>query len=163
MPTALQTDDFDDDPPESMATPNLPVARTGIAKLNPIDPSLLGFPPMLPVELAMRTDTPANICAAYGVTREEFVVIIEDPVFAIAFTKAKDMLQKDGASFKVKAKLQAEALLQTAWNIVHNAMTPAAVKADLIKAVVRWAEYEPKKDATGNGGGGQFNIQINLG
>jgi hypothetical protein len=160
--TAFEDDDLDDildAKPTALAT--LPARRTGMSPPNPLDPSLLGFPPMLPVELAMKTDTVPAICAAYGITRDQLARIIEDPIFIVAFNNATEMLQKDGASFKLKTKMQAEALLPKVWELVHSQYTPYAVKADLIKSVVRWAEYEPKKDAAG-GTGGMFNIQINL-
>ena len=103
------------------------------------------------------------MCEAYGITREEFEAIIEDPVFKIAFVNAQEMLQKDGNSFKLKAKMQAEALLAKSWAIIHGEGTPAAVRADLIKATVRWAEYEPKKDGLGGNSSNAFQININLG
>ena len=124
----------------------------------------LGFPAMLPVELAMRTDTPENICAAYNIDYDTFVALTKNPTFVKAYEIAVEELQKDGASFKLKSRLQAEEMLKTSWALVHNPATPAAVRADLIKATVRWANLEPGKGEGGVGGGGNnFQININLG
>lgn len=128
----------------------------------PRDPSKAGFHPMLPVELAMRTDTVPNICAAYGVTKERFEELIDDPLFATAYKQAQEELKKDGVSFKLKAKMQAEALLAKSWEIIHDRGAPSTVKADLIKATVRWAGYEPKGDGAGLNNNA-FQININLG
>jgi len=127
------------------------------------DPSKIGFPPMLPVELAMHMDTAPAICEAYGVDRERFLELVDDPLFVAAYQNAVEELRKDGMSFRVKAKLQAEALLAQSWKLIHSNDTPTTVKADLIKATVRWAGYEPKGDAVGAGGGSAFQININLG
>lgn len=125
------------------------------------DPSLLGYPPMLPVELALRVDTPANICAIYGITKDEFAVIIGHPVFIKAYQEAIESLKVDGMSFKLKAKMQAEDYLRTAYTMIKDQNTSDAVRADLLKATVRWAGYEAK--AVDVGQGSSFNIQINLG
>lgn len=125
------------------------------------DPSLLGYPPMLPVELALRVDTPANICAIYGINKDEFAVIIGHPVFIKAYQEAIESLKVDGMSFKLKAKMQAEDYLRTAYTMIKDQNTSDAVRADLLKATVRWAGYEAK--AVDVGQGSSFNIQINLG
>jgi len=143
-----------------MAQQNLALLdRTG----HEFDPARLGFPPMLPVELAMRTGTVANICAGYSISREEFAEMVDDPLFCAAYQLAKDELKKDGVSFRMKAKMQAEALLQQSWKLIHSPDTPNTVKADLIKSTVKWAGYEPRGDVLGTGTGSAFQININLG
>lgn len=127
------------------------------------DPSTAFFPPMLPLELAMRVDTAANICKAYQITREQFAALIQHPVFVKAYQEAVEMLKVDGMSFKSKARLQAEDYLGTAFAMVKNPNISDSVRADLIKSTVRWAGYDQKAIDTGNGGGNAFNIQINLG
>jgi hypothetical protein len=125
------------------------------------DPSLLGYPPMLPVELALRIETPANICAIYKISREEFAEIIKHPVFIKAYQQAVESLKTDGMSFKLKAKMQAEEYLKTAFQMVQDKNTSDTVRADLLKNTVRWAGFDAKAAdvATGN----NFSIQINLG
>jgi hypothetical protein len=48
-------------------------------------------------------------------------------------------------TFRIKARMQAEGLLQTSWHLIHNKDTPAAVKADLIKHTWKVAGVEPKE------------------
>ena len=131
-------------------------------EVRPFDPSLLGFPPMLPIELALRTAPVSTICAAYDIDKDELVRLAQDPVFAKAYNDARSALQKDGMSFRMKARMQAEELLKKSWSMIHNDATPTAVKADLIKSTVRWAGLEPKTDA-GGALGSAFQININLG
>jgi hypothetical protein len=129
--------------------------------VRPDNPAELGFPPMLAMELALHVASVPEICASYDISKEEFLVLIENPLFIQAYAVAKESLAKDGMSFKVKAKLQAEKLLEKSWSLIHSDATPSAVKADLIKSTIRWAGYEPKGDAAG-GNGTAFQININL-
>jgi len=125
----------------------------------PFDPSLLGFPVMLPVELALAEDTPKNICDAYGIDRAAFARILQNPVFQKAYTDAQKMLQQEGMSYRMKARMQAEELLKTSWQLIHSDLTPASVKADLIKHTAKVAGLEPKEGATV---AVPLSIQINL-
>lgn len=70
-------------------------------------------------------------------------------------------MQKGGVTFQMKARAQADALLDTTWAIIHSNATPANVKADLIKSTIRWAGYEQKADE-GNGARSGFSINIHL-
>ena len=134
-----------------------------VLTVKPFDPADLGFPPMLPIELAMHTSPVADVCAAYNISKEQLVALTEDPLFIQAYQGAKEMLQKDGMSFKIKARMQAEELLKKSYALIHADGTPTAVKADLIKATVRWAGYEPKDGGPNGGGNNAFHININLG
>ncbi len=125
------------------------------------NPSEIGFPPLLPVELALRIETPAKICALYGIDRDQFAKIIQHPVFVKAYADAVESLKVDGMSFKLKAKIMAEEYLRTAFSMVQDKNTADAVRADLIKATVRWGGLDVKADGPGMGSG--FSIQINLG
>lgn len=133
-------------------------------QVRPDDPAFLGFPPLLPIELAMRVAPVQEICAAYGISKDQFIELSQDPVFVKAYGDAKEALQKDGVSFRIKARLQAEELLKKSWSMIHDQNTPTTVKADLLKATVRWAGLEPKGDPGGGGvNGNAFQININLG
>src|SRR5690349_9975776 len=125
------------------------------------DPSQMGFPPLLPIELALRLDTPQNICEAYNLSKEDFLAISKHPVFIKAYQEAVESLKTEGMSFKMKAKMQAEDYLTTAFAMIKNANTSDAVRADLIKSTVRWAGFDAKD--TGGAGGSNFQININLG
>lgn len=149
--------DFDNFPARVLTEP----ART-ITPVKPSDPSRLGYPPTLPIEIAMRTSSTRLICEAYGITEEEWDLIRFDPVFLADLQRAVDMLKEEGVSFKVKAKIQAEELLQTSWRLIHNPQTPPAVSADLIKSTMKWAGHDvpPSQQVTPGSG---FSISINLG
>lgn len=132
-----------------------------LTTLNPDDPADLGYPPTLPIEVAMRNASVADICAAYGLSKEDWDKLRADPVFVADVAEAVELLKKEGMSFKIKARLQAEELLKTSWKLIHAPAdeVPPSVKADLIKFTVRAAGLEADNKASQNN---QNNLQINI-
>jgi len=130
-----------------------------------IDPSGLGWPPTLAIEIALHEQPVKEICTAYGIDREEWSRISAHPAFRKELEVAVNMLKTEGMSFKIKARLQSEHLLGESWRLIHHDDTPANVKADLIKFTVKAAGLDASKDqghAVG-GGGSAFQINIQLG
>lgn len=111
------------------------------------DPATFGFPPTLPVEIALKTAPVKDICAAYGISKEQWDILRHDPRFKQQLKKAMDELEADGGmSFRLKARMQAEQLLQTSWTLIHSPLAPPAVKADLIKFTIRAAGLDQSKE-----------------
>lgn len=141
--------------PENGATDDFdPPARESV------DPSLLGFPPMLPVELALGEDPVREICASYGIDKAAFTKLCANPAFGKAVKDAKEMLAKEGMGFRMKARMQAEALLKTSWALIHSPGTAPSVKADLIKNTFKVAGFEPKESDRAPIMPLQINIQL---
>lgn len=129
----------------------------------PTDPAQLGlYPPTFPVELALGVASPRRVCEAFNISREEFQRLLSYPVFQEDLRRARDAVRREGASFRVKAQLQAEELLKTAWSMIHDREgVPATVRADLLKFVVRCSGLDASKDEV-RAPGPSLNIQINL-
>lgn len=127
------------------------------------DPATLGYPPTLPIEIALRTAPLPQLQAEYGYTNDEWGALKDDPAFLADLAAAVEMVRKEGMSFKKKAQLQAEELLKTSWRLIHAPAdeVPSSVKADLIKATARWAGYDNKEAAQG-GNATALQININL-
>lgn len=132
--------------------------------VRPENPADLGYPPTLPIEVAMQTAPIEDICKAYNLTPEQWEDLQNTPRFVADLAAARDMLKKEGMSFKIKARLQSEELLKTSWRMIHDPTgeVPPNVKADLLKFTVRCAglEGDPK---SGNANASNFQININLG
>lgn len=123
------------------------------------DPStLVGWPHMFPIELALGEIQPRELCDTYGISRQRFVELLQTPAFRAAYEDAQNRLKKEGMSFRIKAQMQADALLATSWKLIHHEATPANVKADLIKTTYRVAGLEPKETAASV----QVPLQINV-
>ena len=128
------------------------------------DPAAIGWPPTLPIEIALKTAPMADIRDAYGYSSDEWMALRDNPDFLADLAAAVAMVREEGMSFKLKAKLQAEELLKTSWRLIHAPIdeVPSSVKADLIKATARWAGYDAKDNGSGAATGNSLNIQINL-
>lgn len=134
--------------------------------LRPDDPAQLGYPPTLPIEVALKTASIKEICEAYGLSKTEWDQLRADPVFIAEVAAAVEALKKEGMSFKMKARLQSEELLKTSWKMIHapSDEVPASVKADLLKFTVRAAGLDGSKDqAAANTLQNALSININLG
>jgi hypothetical protein len=131
-----------------------------MAPINPADPACLGYPPTFPIELALHTAPTPAILAEYDISDEEWEQLKQHPTFLADLKRAMDMVQQEGMSFRLKAKLQAEELLKTSWRMIHDPASPANVRADLVKATMRWAQYDTPA-ANGVGAGGT-SLQINF-
>lgn len=126
------------------------------------DPSQLGWPATLPLELALKTASPAELKTEYGYSDDEWAALRHDPTFLRELAQALETVKQEGMSFKLKARFQAEELLKTSWKIIHSRddVSPA-VRADLIKSTMRWAGFDNRNE-TATGNGTALNIQINL-
>jgi hypothetical protein len=135
---------------------------TPLAYTTPDDPSELGWPASLPIELALRVASPKEICEAHGVSHAEWTRLRYDPGFQQVVQGYVELLKKDGMSFRLKAQLQAEELLKVSWELIHGKETPAVVKADLIKHTTKVAGLDASLDQKNGGVGNQNNFQIVL-
>lgn len=129
----------------------------------PRDPATIGYPPTLPIELALKTAPLARLREEYGFSEAEWDALRYDPNFLKDLTAAVELVRKEGMSFRLKARLQAEELLKSSWRMIHDDLAPASVRADLIKATMRWAGYEAELKATGTASANNLQININLG
>lgn len=128
------------------------------------NPSEMLYPATLPLEVAMRESTPQELKVSYDFTDEEWAALRTNPAFLADVKAAHEMLKKEGASFRVKARMQADELLKRSWRLIHSSVdeVPPSVQADLIKATMRWAGYDNKEAAGGTTNVG-FSIKIDLG
>jgi hypothetical protein len=145
---------------ELVQAANLPVLLKPTSRREGLDdPALIGFPHTLPLELALGEQSKHDLLVEYGYTPESWEVLRANPTFQKAVKDAVEMLQREGMAFRVKAKMQSEALLETSWKLIHAKETPAVVKADLIKSTWKVAGLEPKETLAAIT---PLQIQINL-
>ena len=128
------------------------------------DPAQLAWPASLPIEIALKTSPLEVLREEYGYTVAEWEALPHNPVFIQDLAQALETVRQEGMSFRLKARLQAEELLKSSWRLIHSSsdVVPPNVKADLIKATMRWAGYD-NKDTAAAGANNALSIQINLG
>lgn len=100
-------------------------------------------------EIALGIEGTEDILLRYGVSFDTYEKWLKIPAFAKRIDEYKLEARQNGLSFREKAKVQAEDLLNTSYTLIHHPDVPAHVKADLIKWTAKMAALEP---ATASGG-----------
>ena len=139
-----------------MNIPDLPLDG-----FNPPDPARAApYPQGLALDLALETGTLDDILESYSLTKDQFVLILKNPVFKKELEETKESMKQEGWSFRKKAAMQAEMYLHRIYDLIHKDTTPANVKADLIKATVRWAGYDAPAPLGNSGTSGFDPVKI---
>src|SRR5262245_50650391 len=118
------------------------------------DPTELVWPPTLPIELALKTASPAELRVEDGYDDEEGLALRSNPVFLKELAGACELVRQEGMSFKLKAKLIAEENLKEVFRMTRDAACPAAVRGKLIELTARWAGFDPRTNGEEAVGGG---------
>lgn len=122
---------------------------------------LPNWPPMLPFELALGLDTVETILDKYGVSQSDYEYISLLPAFRKEIVDHSNIIQKDGVTYRIKAKLQSEMYLDEVHDIATNHDYPVAARLDAIKWIGKMADLEPKDNSKdSNQTNQQFNITI---
>lgn len=108
----------------------------------------------LAVELALNMDDAQAVFARHGHDIEAAAALIENPVFITLLERVTDEVRENGTSFKMKARLQAEELLATSYDMATDPLISPAVRAQLIQWTSKVAGLEPKDKEESKGGGG---------
>lgn len=127
------------------------------------NPTNLGFPPTLPLELAAKTHPIKVICEGYGISHARYLELCENQVFLQAVADAKKYVEQEGGSFKAKIKTMAEALLPRMLELAQAkdlSQVPASVQADLIKSTIRIAGLDASIDQKGAAAGKAVAQQV---
>lgn len=130
--------------------------------LIPVNPAELGYPPLLPVEIVLKTASIKDLCASYGLSKADWDELKDNVAFRAHVEHLLKEVKKHGMSFKLKAMLQSEELLKTSWTIIHDQDAPHNVRADLIKNTWKVAGLDASRDQNGGAGIGGAGLQINI-
>jgi len=115
----------------------------------------------LALELALKLDDSAVIFQRHGYTPEQALALLETKGFAALLEHTAQEVREKGLSFRAKARVMAEDLLQHGYEIATDDHASAAVRADLIQWMARVADLEPpKKDGKDTGAGGGLHLSI---
>lgn len=121
----------------------------------------LNLPTEVVVALAIGADDPYNILTGYGFSERMVEIISTDPAIQKAVDAKRRELQREGYTFRLKAALAAEMLLD---EVVTTALDPKATlatKHDVLKTLAKFGNLEPKEDKQAVAPTGfQVNIQI---
>lgn len=100
------------------------------------------------------------ICEEYQLMPHHYDIIVRDVGFQAKVATLKKELEKEGATFTLKAQLQAEDLIDEAYVMAKTADLDPRVRAKLIGDIVRWAGFD--KTGASVDGTGTFSLNINF-
>lgn len=112
------------------------------------------WPARLPFDLAMELDTAEQTFARYEIEEKAAADLLANADFIATVKFWKEAIVKEGYSYKTKAKLIAEDLLETGYMLATDPGTSDSVRANMVQWFSKVAGYEPKKDSEGGGGQG---------
>lgn len=116
----------------------------------------------LVMDVALGTTT-ESILEAHGLMAHQFDQIMLMPTFALAVSDMREQLSKEGATFKLKAQIQADFYLAKVHEKIMHPETDEKVFTRLVEDVVRWGGLDtPRPVNDGPGGIGGFSISINF-
>jgi hypothetical protein len=115
----------------------------------------------LVMDVALNTSVD-SILDAHDLQFHQFEAICQNPQFVMQVASLRKELEKEGATFRLKAQLQADFYLAKAHEMIMSPETDQKVVTRLIEDMVRWGGLDqPAQLNQGNIAG--FSININFG
>lgn len=136
---------------------NVTMSDHSLSYSNPV----LDLPPQMVLEVALGTDPVESVCARYGYEAEQVEYIRNSKYFWKVVREQEAELEKNGLSFKLRAKKVTEDMLGRLWVHAKTDAVPFAAKLDFMKTAAKLADLEPKATQAIPGTG--FSITFNLG
>jgi hypothetical protein len=114
----------------------------------------------LAYEIALGAEDTGPIFMRYGYTQEQAINLLADGHFAKMLERVTKDVRENGLSFRSKARLQAEELLQHSFNMATDENVNPSVRADIIKWTAKVGGLEPKEKDEGKAAGGGFTLNL---
>lgn len=146
-----------------MTDPLAKFTPSGFTPVNPSDPSFFGWPPQLVYEMAMGDSPPQDVCAAYGLSKTQATILLNNPIFIAHFNRAREEMMEHGMPVRTKAMLVVDEGIGVVRGIMHDSEAPPMARLEAFKQLTALAELAQKKPAADQGTGQQpFHININM-
>lgn len=121
-----------------------PPARTAP---RPHNPALATFDPRLAWEIALGTEPAPAIFERYGYGADEAAALSENALFQAEVKRHRAVIEKEGASFKQKARMIAESILPFLFDDATSENTHAEDRLKIVQWLSKIADLEPKSQA----------------
>ena len=102
------------------------------------------------LDVALGLDSTEDILRKYNVSPQQYEQWSKHPLFQRAVVEYQQQARDSGVSFKLRARIQAEDLLNVSYKLIYNPDVPAAVRADLIKWTAKMGDLEPSSKEGSN-------------
>jgi hypothetical protein len=126
-----------------------------------LEPGRLSVPSEMVAEIAAGLEDPTDIAFRYGIAGQAWTDLQKWTPFQNAVAAQKAEYEKNGFTFKVKARVLTEDVFENAYKIARSNDATLLQKLEFVKLGAKLADMEPKPNtavATGPG----FSITINL-
>lgn len=101
--------------------------------------------PRLLLDLVIAVDTLEEILDRYSMTRDEYDQLSTNIVFRRELATTMRDIRENGASFRAKARIQAESYLPVVDDMIWDRDIAPGTRLDAVKSIVRWGDLEPKE------------------
>lgn len=126
-----------------------------------IPPGRLEIPSEMVAEIAAGLEEPRDIAFRHGIVGQAWIDLQKWVPFQNAVATQKAEFEKNGFTFKLKAKVLTEDVFEDAYRIARSQDSTLLQKLEFIKMGAKLADMEPKANAPVSTGSG-FSITINL-
>lgn len=119
--------------------------KKSFAPINPDNPGDACFPDKLPIELALGLNPIPEICASYGLSKEDFAAIIAIPQFQAAYEWAMEEKMKVGGATRLRCAMMTDEAVSTLYFAMTDPENHINQRAAHAKDIIRLAGHEPAK------------------
>lgn len=115
----------------------------------------------LAFEVALKYFTPEELQTQFGLTEEQYALVVRDPTFTRAVQAYRREIDTEGQDFKIKARKLAFVLLSDLASLATDPTVDPKDRIDAIREIGRFAGYG-MKDAADQPAGPAFQLLINM-
>ena len=112
-------------------------------------------------EVATGLEEPAQIADRYGYTPDQWEAISHHKGFINEVNRIRAEMEKSGQTFRLKAAVMADTLLDNTYQSALSPDVPVKDKAAALQVLAKFADLEPKRDSQASTGPA-FSISINI-
>lgn len=139
----INVDDFDETEQASAYSTDLVPSQPPQFALSSLSPNK--WDPRLLLDLVIAVDHLDDILERYGLSHEEYSILSSNVVFRRELASIMRDVRENGASFRAKARIQAESYLPVVDDMIWDKEIAPSTRLDAVKSVVRWGDLEPKE------------------
>lgn len=136
--------------------------KSSFAPINPENPGDASFPHKLPIELAMGLNPVKDICASYGLTRDDLVAIYDIPQFRALLEWAKEIKLEPNGIFRLQLVMMSDDIAKTIWMAMTDAEGGMAQRLRAAELAAKLGGLEAPKQQPAAGDNEKFTIVINM-
>lgn len=131
-----------------------------LAPFDPLGDARLQIPAEMVAEMAKGLEEPVDVARRYGFAGQRWDELARWQPFLDAVDKKRAELAAEGWTFRTKAGLLAEMMLDDLGRLGLSSDVPLLQKLAVTEALVKWGDKAPKAAAVQQGSGFTINITL---